>query len=216
MDPKNQQDLDGEKIHHPAHYGGADNPYECIKVIESWGLGFNLGSALKYISRAGKKPEESGIQDIHKALWYVDREIRVLKGAGEIDVAWAAGFFDGEGYIGISRGYSRNKRWGPYHHMSISASQRIREPLDRLVSIFDGTVCKATTRDLYLWTCTTRCAARALTAMLPYLSVKAPQARVALSFQARRKSGGTAKADGVQDNKDRVELARLKRVDGDG
>lgn len=30
-------------VDHPAHYGGKDNPYEAIKVIEAWGLGFCLG-----------------------------------------------------------------------------------------------------------------------------------------------------------------------------
>jgi len=28
-----------EQINHPQHYGGANNPYEAIKVIEAWGLG---------------------------------------------------------------------------------------------------------------------------------------------------------------------------------
>jgi len=36
-------------INHPQHYGGKDNPYEAIKVIEAWGLNYNLGNALKYI-----------------------------------------------------------------------------------------------------------------------------------------------------------------------
>ena len=35
-------------VEHPAHYGGADNPYEAIKVIEAWGLGFCLGNTIKY------------------------------------------------------------------------------------------------------------------------------------------------------------------------
>jgi hypothetical protein len=34
---------------------GDSNPYEAIKVIEAWDLDFNLGNAVKYISRAGKK-----------------------------------------------------------------------------------------------------------------------------------------------------------------
>ncbi|MCA9749268.1 MAG: DUF3310 domain-containing protein, partial [Romboutsia sp.] len=55
------------------HYGGKDNPYETIKVIEAWGLGFNLGNVVKYISRAGKK--DFLIQDLEKAKWYLEREI---------------------------------------------------------------------------------------------------------------------------------------------
>ena len=45
---------------HPTHYGGKDNPYEAIKVIEAWEAGFNLGNTLKYISRAGKKDNIKG------------------------------------------------------------------------------------------------------------------------------------------------------------
>lgn len=62
-----------EAVDHPEHYGGKDNPYEAIKVIEAWDLNFNLGNAAKYISRAGKKgcPRE----DLEKAIWYLKREL---------------------------------------------------------------------------------------------------------------------------------------------
>lgn len=63
-----------EEVDHPAHYGGADNPYEAIKVIEAWELGFCLGNAVKYISRAGKKHPDSAV-DLRKAAWYINREI---------------------------------------------------------------------------------------------------------------------------------------------
>lgn len=66
-----------EKVNHPDHYGGKDNPYEAIKVIEAWELGFNLGNTVKYIARAGKK--DSIIQDLEKARFYLDREIEKLK-----------------------------------------------------------------------------------------------------------------------------------------
>ena len=61
------------QVNHPPHYGGANNQYEAIKVIEAWQLDFCLGNALKYISRAGKK--EDMIQDLKKAKWYIDRKI---------------------------------------------------------------------------------------------------------------------------------------------
>lgn len=48
-----------EAVNSPAHYGGADNPYEAIKVIEAWDLGFCLGNTVKYIARAGKKDPAS-------------------------------------------------------------------------------------------------------------------------------------------------------------
>lgn len=67
-----------EKVNHPAHYGG-DTVYETIKVIEAWGLGFHLGNAVKYISRAGKKGD--AIEDLEKARFYLDREIENRKKA---------------------------------------------------------------------------------------------------------------------------------------
>lgn len=66
-----------EAVDHPPHYGGADNPYEAIKVIEAWQLGFCLGNCVKYISRAGKKGD--ALTDLAKAKWYLEREIEARK-----------------------------------------------------------------------------------------------------------------------------------------
>jgi hypothetical protein len=62
-------------IDHPEHYGGAENIYETIKVIEAWGLDedFYLGNVIKYISRAGKKG--CALEDLKKSLWYLERKI---------------------------------------------------------------------------------------------------------------------------------------------
>lgn len=67
----------GEQVDHPAHYGG-DTTYEAIKVIEAWELGFALGNAVKYISRAGKKDPAKELEDLQKARWYLDRRIGQL------------------------------------------------------------------------------------------------------------------------------------------
>ena len=64
-------------VNHPNHYGGKDNLYEAIKVIEAWDLGFNLGNTVKYISRVGKKINT--LEDLEKASWYINREINKLK-----------------------------------------------------------------------------------------------------------------------------------------
>jgi hypothetical protein len=64
-----------KNVSHPQHYGGADNPYEAIKVIEAWELDFCLGNVLKYISRAGKKGEWKHKEDLEKAAWYLNRAI---------------------------------------------------------------------------------------------------------------------------------------------
>lgn len=67
-------------VDHPDHYGGKDNPYEVIKVIKAWELGFHLGNAVKYIARAGKKNSETLIEDLEKAIWYLQDYVNWLKG----------------------------------------------------------------------------------------------------------------------------------------
>jgi len=64
------------EINHPHHYNTGD--FEVIDVIEDWQLGFNLGNAVKYIARAGKKDKSKEIEDLAKALWYLNRQIKLL------------------------------------------------------------------------------------------------------------------------------------------
>ena len=68
-----------EMINHPKHYNMGK--YEAIDVIEDWGLGFNLGNVVKYISRAGHKDDI--LQDLKKSLWYLQREIQRIENKGE-------------------------------------------------------------------------------------------------------------------------------------
>jgi hypothetical protein len=70
-----------EAVNHPAHYGGKNNVYEAIKVINAWGLNFNLGNTVKYISRAGIKDPGKLIEDLEKAKFYLEYEIDRLKKA---------------------------------------------------------------------------------------------------------------------------------------
>lgn len=74
-----------DPVDHPQHYGGEDNPYETIKVIEDWMTpeqvsGFLLGNTIKYVSRAGAKDPDKTVEDLKKARWYLDREIGRLGG----------------------------------------------------------------------------------------------------------------------------------------
>ena len=69
-----------EMVNHPDHYQfGENNIYEAIKVIEAWDLDFHLGNTVKYISRAGKKGTDKELQDLKKALWYLERKIQNLE-----------------------------------------------------------------------------------------------------------------------------------------
>lgn len=61
-----------KEVEHPEHYKG--NGLEVIQVIEAFQLGFNLGNAIKYILRAGKKGDKD--TDLEKARWYLKREMQ--------------------------------------------------------------------------------------------------------------------------------------------
>lgn len=75
-----------EMVSHPSHYGGADNPYEVIKVAEAWGLDKDayLFNVIKYIGRSGKKDNNPPVQDLKKALFYLERRIKVLEAESSI------------------------------------------------------------------------------------------------------------------------------------
>ena len=65
-------------VNHPAHYGGEDNPFEVVKVLEAWLtpeelLGWLKGSAIKYLARMGKKDGQPAARDAAKAEWYANR-----------------------------------------------------------------------------------------------------------------------------------------------
>ena len=67
-----------DAVNHPTHYN--IGRIEVIDAIEAWGFGegFNRGNAIKYIARAGKKDPETEIEDLRKARWYINEEIKRL------------------------------------------------------------------------------------------------------------------------------------------
>lgn len=62
-----------EAVNHPQHYN--KGKIEVIDYIEDQDMNFNLGNAVKYISRAGIKNKTTQIEDLEKAKWYIQREI---------------------------------------------------------------------------------------------------------------------------------------------
>lgn len=66
-----------ESVDHPIHYNAHPSGIECIDIVRH--MGFNLGNAVKYIWRAGLKPGKSTVQDLEKAVWYLNDEINKLK-----------------------------------------------------------------------------------------------------------------------------------------
>ena len=67
-----------EMINHPSHYN--DGKIEVIDFIEDKHLNFHRGNAVKYIARAGKKDKSKEVEDLKKAQWYIEREIKKLEG----------------------------------------------------------------------------------------------------------------------------------------
>jgi hypothetical protein len=69
-----------EHVNHPQHYNMGK--YEVIDVINDWVLNFNLGNVVKYIARAGIKSQDTQIEDLLKAKFYLEYEIKRLQEAG--------------------------------------------------------------------------------------------------------------------------------------
>ena len=78
IDLEGHPDILSQIVDNAKHYGGKNNPYEAIKVIDAWGLDFALGNVVKYVSRAGKKTD-SALEDLEKAKWYICHAIDKLK-----------------------------------------------------------------------------------------------------------------------------------------
>ncbi len=75
--------LEKEMVDHPRHYKPDDAKHEAIDVIEDWGLGFSDGNAVKYICRHRFKANP--VQDIKKAIWYLQRHLANLKRGEELN-----------------------------------------------------------------------------------------------------------------------------------
>lgn len=66
-----------DAVNHPAHYTSDPSGVECIQVTRH--RNFNIGNAIKYLWRAGLKDGNQDIQDLRKAIWYIQDEIARLE-----------------------------------------------------------------------------------------------------------------------------------------
>lgn len=72
-----------DTVNHPSHYTSHPSGIECIDVTENYD--FLVGNAIKYLWRAGIKKEvgkedkEKEIEDLNKAVWYINRKIAKLQ-----------------------------------------------------------------------------------------------------------------------------------------
>jgi hypothetical protein len=65
-----------DAVNHPKHYTSDPSGVECIQITRH--RNFNIGNAIKYLWRAGLK-EDAKIQDLRKAIWYIEDEIKRLE-----------------------------------------------------------------------------------------------------------------------------------------
>ena len=79
MDSRNRNEQINDPINHPAHY--TSGSIEVIDFLEDQGFGFHLANAVKYIARAGKKDPDKTVEDLSKAVWYINRYIGLIERA---------------------------------------------------------------------------------------------------------------------------------------
>lgn len=66
-----------DPVNHPSHYTSHPSGVEAIEITRH--MGFNLGNAVKYLWRNGLKDGQPAVQDLEKAVWYIQDEIKRLK-----------------------------------------------------------------------------------------------------------------------------------------
>lgn len=66
-----------DPVNHPAHYTEHPSGIECIEITRHHN--FNIGNAIKYLWRAGRKDSSKTIEDLRKAVWYINDEIKKLE-----------------------------------------------------------------------------------------------------------------------------------------
>lgn len=67
-----------EAVNHPAHYNSDPSGVECIEVVRH--RTFNVGAAMKYLWRNGLKDADAQVEDLRKAVWHIEDEIKRLGG----------------------------------------------------------------------------------------------------------------------------------------
>lgn len=70
-------------VNHPSHYTSHPSGIECIDITRHYC--FSIGNAIKYLWRAGLKTDaaltskEKEIEDLQKAIWYINDRIKELQ-----------------------------------------------------------------------------------------------------------------------------------------
>lgn len=73
-----KEDIVGDAVNHPTHYTSHPSGIECIQITKH--MNFCGGNAMKYLWRYPFKGNP--IEDLEKAKWYIEEEIKSLKQKG--------------------------------------------------------------------------------------------------------------------------------------
>lgn len=66
-----------DPVNHPSHYTSHPSGVEAITITRH--CNFNVGNAIKYLWRHGLKDDRQAVQDLEKAVWYIQDEIKRLE-----------------------------------------------------------------------------------------------------------------------------------------
>lgn len=77
MGDSKEDEIKTDPVNHPSHY--TSGKIEVIDAILDWDLNFCKGNAVKYVARAGKKDIKKEVEDLKKAIWYIQKEIDTLE-----------------------------------------------------------------------------------------------------------------------------------------
>jgi len=67
----------GDSVNHPDHYTSHPSGVECIDITRH--MNFNLGNVIKYVWRSGLKGDGVSVEDLKKAAWYLNDEIKCME-----------------------------------------------------------------------------------------------------------------------------------------
>lgn len=70
--------IEVDQVNNPPHYTSDPSGVECIQITRH--RNFNIGNAFKYLWRAGLKDDKKQIEDLQKAIFYINDEINRLEG----------------------------------------------------------------------------------------------------------------------------------------
>lgn len=125
-----------------------------------------------------------------------------------VNIAWAAGFIDGEGCISIAKQRLVGDKW--YYSLKLTASQTKIEPLELLKNKWGGSItvlpAKLNRQQCYTWQVYSENAKLALLELQPYLVVKQRQAAIGIGFQKAFKRRNLVLVERLK-----LELTKLNR-----